>query len=99
MKSKKKLQYSMLSDVSYLLVDSGSTCPSGSHRVSTLSECSRAAAAVGLQDTIAVDDYQDGVDSDPPYCYFKDGSLKFNSNGLNTGSCTGSDKCLCRIGK
>ena len=42
-----------------------------------------------------VDDGQNGVSYDPPFCYFEGGSLKFNSLGTNTGPCTASDNCLC----
>ena len=41
-------------------------------------------------------DEQDRVTFDPPFCYFERGSLKFNSLGTNTGTCTSNDKCLCR---
>ena len=58
-------------------------------------ECGTVAQGLGLSDTTVEDDGQDGVSYDPPYCYFEGGSLKFNSLGTNTGSCTTSDKCLC----
>ena len=58
-------------------------------------ECETAAQELGLSDTTVVDDGQNGVSYDPPYCYFEGGSLKFNFLGTNTGSCTTSDNCLC----
>ena len=64
-------------------------------RVTSLADCSAAAASLGLADTTATDDGQNGVDFDPPYCYFEVGQLKFNSNGKNTGPCTSSDQCVC----
>ena len=86
---------SIISGTYYKLLQTGSAC----YRVNSLSECSAAAVALGLSDTTASDDYQAGVTYDPPYCYFEGGSLKFNVNGLNTGSCSTSDKCVCRMGK
>lgn len=32
---------------------------------------------------------------DPPWCYFEQGSLKFNPGGTNVGPCTLYDECLC----
>ena len=46
----------------------------------------------------ARDDVQTAVDFDPPYCYFEGGTggtLKFNSNGGNTGLCNTNDQCIC----
>ena len=81
---------------SYVLVRSGSTCT----RITSLSECSTAARALGLLDTTASYDEHtgSGVSYDPPYCYFEGGTLKYNSNGRNTGGCTTSDSCVCRKG-
>jgi len=36
-----------------------------------------------------------GVTYDPKGCYLEFGSLKYNSQHKNTGSCTTSDQCLC----
>jgi len=63
-----------------------------------MTECSAAATYLRLSDTSASDDRQSGVTYDPPYCYFEGRSLKFNGNGKNRGSCTNSDKCLCKTG-
>ena len=81
---------------SYVLVKSGSTCT----RITSFSECSTAARALGLSDTTASYDEHtgSGVNYDPPYCYFEGGTLKYNSNGRNTGGCTTSDNCVCRRG-
>ena len=78
----------------YKLLQTDSACD----RVTSLSECSTAAVALGLSDTTAADDNQSGVTYDPPYCYFEGNTVKYNSNGQNTGSCTTSDQCLCRVG-
>merc|ERR1711871_116671 len=58
--------------------------------------CADAAVALGMSDTSVSDDNQDGVTYDPRGCYFESGSLKFNSQMTNTGSCTTTDKCLCQ---
>ena len=71
---------------------STSTCP----RVTSLAECSAAAAAMGLWDISATADGQHGVSHDPPYCYAESGSLKFNLDGSSTGSCTSTDTCVCK---
>ena len=88
-----KNQYCRNSDTGtlYALVTSGSNCT----RITSLWECSFAAEVLGLSDTTATDDNQSGVHYDPPYCYFESSILQYNSNGLNTGSCSGSDKCIC----
>ena len=86
------LSGSAYSFISYVLVKSGSKCT----RITSLYECSRAARALRLSDTTAKDDGQSGVSYDPPYCYFEGGTLKYNSNGLNTGVCTATDSCVCR---
>jgi len=65
--------------------------------VTSMAECGQAAAELGLSDTTPSDDKQRGVSYDPPFCYFEGNSLKFNSNGLNTGRCTTSDNCLCSL--
>ena len=79
----------------YKLVYSGSTCD----RITSLSECSDAAAALKLSDTIAKDDGISGHSSDPPYCYLEDNILKFNSDGTNTGKCSAKDTCICFEGR
>ena len=74
---------------SFTSFTSGRSCEAnGAGSIRTLADCSAAAAALGLSDTTAVDDSQDGVAHDPPFCYFEYGSLKFNSAGTNTGGCT-----------
>ena len=42
---------------------------------------SSAAVALGLSGTTAEHDGHSGVNYDPPWCYFEDGELKFNSEG------------------
>ena len=54
----------ILSGLSYSLVTSGTTCT----RITSISECSAAASAIGLADVTASDDSQSGVNYDPPYC-------------------------------
>jgi len=74
------------------LVESGQCAA----HITSMSECEDAAISLALGDITAVNDNQVRVSYDPPYCYFEGGSLKFNVNGSNTGSCSSSDKCLCR---
>ena len=64
--------------------------------VHSLEECEKAAHAMRLGDTTATIDTQAAA-SDPPYCYFEGGSLKFNAAASNTGTCTSFDMCLCRV--
>ena len=74
-----------------VIVDSDIVC----HFIKSASECESAAHALGLSDVTVTDDGQDGVTYDPPFCYFEDGSLKFNSMASNTGPCTTIDQCIC----
>ena len=78
----------------YKLLQTDSACD----RVTSLSECSTAAVALGLSDTTAVDDNLSGYTYYPPYCYFNGWELKYNSNGQNTGGCGIYYQCLCRVG-
>ena len=64
--------------------------------VRSASECESAANELGLADVTVIDDGQNGVSFDPPFCYFEGGSLKYNNEGTNTGSCTTNDHCVCR---
>ena len=60
-----------------------------------MSGCSAAAASIMLPDTSAkLDEHPHGVMFDPPFCYYEDGTLKFNA-GRNSGYCSSSDQCLC----
>ena len=77
--------------VTYEVVTTRSECS----RVTSLADCETAARELGLSDTTASDDGQDGVTFDPPYCYFESSRLKFNSLGTNTGACTPYDQCIC----
>ena len=70
---------------------SGATCK----HIKTLPACEAAARELSLRMTIATDDEHNGVNYDPPYCYYENDDLYFNYNGTNTGSCTTRDKCLC----
>ena len=97
----------MFSAAPYVLVSDGEKCLAGSNRVTTLPECSMAAAHLGLP-TTAVNDSQTIQTDYPPYCYFatkvredgsgEDGFLKFNVNELSTGRCNLANKCLCELG-
>ena len=82
---------------------SGADCEAnGAISITTLADCSAAGAALGFSYRRkscggwcpAVDDGQDGVSYDPPYCYAEHGVLKFNSAGTNTGGCK-RDTCIC----
>ena len=64
--------------------------------VRSSSECESAAQELGLSDVTVVEDGQNGVTYDPPFCYMEDGSLKFNNLGTNTGPCSTNDICLCQ---
>ena len=64
--------------------------------VMSASECESAAIELGLADVTVVDDGQNDVVYDPPFCYFERGSLWFNNLGTNKGPCTTTDQCLCR---
>ena len=64
--------------------------------VRSFSECEFAAHALGLSDVTAIEDGHNGGTYNPPFCYFEDGILTFNSFGTNTGFCSSGDKCLCR---
>ena len=72
-------------------------CPNGTELKSLLA-CSAAAAYLELPDTSASSDGQHSayysMNSDPPFCYFEGGELKFNE-GSNTGNCSDTDMCLC----
>lgn len=62
--------------------------------IQSLAGCSQAAIALGLSDTTASGDGQNGATRDPPYCYWENNQLKFNS-GSNTGGCSNRDRCIC----
>ena len=64
-----------------------------------MSECERAAAALGLPVTTAEDDTAATIDP-PPWCHNDSAdsdnpSLMFNAEGTNTGDCAATDQCLC----
>jgi len=79
--------------LSYELLTSGSCAVA----ITSIDECSSAAEQLGLSDTTASDDGQSRASWDPPYCYFENSNLKFNSDGRNRGPCTRTDKCLCQV--
>ena len=68
-------------------------CQSGLE-IKSISECSAAAKALGAPVTSASSDGLYESNSDPPFCYFKHGQLKFNA-GNNRGSCDQAYTCLC----
>ena len=68
-------------------------CPSGTE-IKSISECSAAAKATGAPDKSASFDGLHGSNSDPPFCYYKNGEMKFNA-GNNKGYCQQSYACLC----
>ena len=68
--------------------------------VASLTACNHAALEVGLATAAspryAIDDGQpNGVTFDPPFCYYEANTLKFNTRGSNTGTCSIYDQCLC----
>ena len=80
----------------YILVESSEVA---CNDIKTTSECEAAALELRLPDTSVTDDGQNGFGQDPPYCYFENGSLKFNYGGTNTGLCgSNNDKCICIAG-
>ena len=82
----------------YATFTSGADCEAnGAISITTLADCSAAAAALGLSDTTAVDDGLGGFPNPPPGCYLRYGSLNFDSAGTNTGGCDGSDTCICWV--
>ena len=70
-------------------------CQSG-FEIKSISECSAAAKALNAPDTPASSDGLYGNYSNPPFCYFKHGQLKFNA-GSNRGSCDQAYACLCSV--
>ena len=83
--------------VYYMLVSNGGTCVSaGGSPLMTMEACSLGAASLGLGDTtVSHDGHNNGVDYDPPWCYYEGNRLKFNP-GVNTGACIQEDACLCQ---
>ena len=61
--------------------------------IDTIDWCNAAAQALSLTDTTASSDPPSSTD--PPWCYFEKGELKFNAGGTNTGGCSITDKCIC----
>lgn len=68
----------------------------GTRSISTLPECSQAAAVLGLPDVTASYDFDGGLDHLPSFCYFFNGTLRFHAFQQNTGECSNDKKCLCR---
>ena len=65
-------------------------------------ECKAAAQYLRLSDgrLLADGKNEERPHNDPPYCYFEETTLKFNSDGTNTGLCgEKKDICLCKQGK
>eukprot|EP00931_Biecheleriopsis_adriatica_P065562 TRINITY_DN4006_c0_g1_i1.p1 TRINITY_DN4006_c0_g1~~TRINITY_DN4006_c0_g1_i1.p1 ORF type:complete len:433 (-),score=64.76 TRINITY_DN4006_c0_g1_i1:77-1315(-) len=98
LQSKKKLSHTKTDETVaagatkvYELVVSG-LC---THYVTSPEDCEEAAQQLWFDDTSVSDDGQSGKPWDPPGCYYEGGSLKFNSDGSNTGKCHHYDKCLC----
>ena len=71
--------------------------------ITSFDECNEAAKrSSSVADIIAMDDrvrseVRSDRTSDPPGCYFKDGKLKINLDGLNTGPCSPLAKCFCAL--
>ena len=64
------------------IVTSGRCAPGT--EIKTIAACSGAAEYLGLPDVTASDDGQrNGVSSDPRFCYYEDGQLKFNKGNNN----------------
>ena len=66
------------------------------HDITSKEECAAAAAVLGLSDRTVSLDGQNRVSYDPKGCYYENNSLKYNRRNTNYGSCSTSDKCLCK---
>ena len=94
-----------LQPVVFTSFTSGASCEAnGAGAITTLADCEAAAAALGLSDTVAVDDDRYDSFSAPPYCFYtyiyQQSSLRFNSAGTHTGSCssgTYGETCICWV--
>lgn len=88
----------MAPPIIYMLKSSGEC----ERPIGSVADCSLAANALGLTDTIADNDFQGAGNPwlafDPPRCYQEwennAWSLKYN-DGANSGQCTAKDQCLC----
>ena len=69
------------------------------HNLTTLEECSAAAAALGYISPTAADDEKSDQGYRPRGCYFKKygSTLYFNAAGTNRGACQGGYICLCSV--
>ena len=66
--------------------------------ITSIDECNEAAKrSSSVADITAEDDKQFKAPTDPPGCYFKDGQLKMNLDGLNTGPCSPLATCFCAL--
>ena len=65
--------------------------------ITSMAECSQAGKALGFSDTSASNDGQSFAPRDPKGCYYEGNSLKLNQRGTNTGLCTSSVQCLCKL--
>merc|ERR1719247_2953982 len=81
----------------YELKTSGYCTDGGGDYIHDSATCEKAAAFLGLSDTSASNDGQyNGVSYDPLGCYFEWSNLKIHTTKKNSGSCSSSDKCLCK---
>ena len=80
------------SNRTYQVVYSG-RCQPG-FEIKSLSECSAAAKFLDATGISASSGGLYGSNSHPPFCYYKNGQLKFNA-GNNRGSCNRAYACAC----
>lgn len=65
--------------------------------LTTTTDCEAAAVSLSLKHTTVIPDSHGGVSYDPPFCYHKSGTLKFEVDGNNIGSCSKTSQCLCDV--
>merc|ERR1739848_276220 len=68
-------------------------CQSG-FEIKSISECSAAAKALGASDYSVESDGDDRSNSNPPFCYYNAGKMKFNA-GNNKGYCSSQKAVVC----
>jgi len=90
------------STANYVLLTSGKSCEAeGYFHITSQTQCSAAATELNMADTSAFSDGQNGINYDPPYCYYEESAGGSNGNSLkfggssNYGECTNQDNCLC----
>ena len=76
--------------VKYHLVSFGTSC----EHVTSKDECEAAARMLGLKNTKANDESTDIL---PPYCFYKNSSLSYNTRSSSNATCSLYGRCICKI--